>query len=159
MRGAISRRDLLRGAAGVGLSGIAFAALSQATASGAFAQDSTPATFALGSTLVVPQGFRTDLSGQSIQAVLSNSTDPDLPFLEAALAKFTEVTGITAEFIQGEQTADARLQAYRQQWAAQSNDTDVYQIDVIWPGVVAAHAFDLSRVTGRSRCSALPGPR
>ena len=158
-RGVISRRDLLRGAAGVGLSGMAFVALARATALRAFAQDATSATVALGSTLVAPQGLRTDLSGQAIKAVLSNSTDPDLPWVEAALANFTEVTGITAELIQGEQTADARLQAYRQQFAAQSSDNDVYQIDVIWPGIVAEHAVDLGRAAGRSRGAALRSDR
>lgn len=143
-RGAISRRDLLRGAAGVGLSGMAFAALARATTPRAFAQDATPSVVALGSTIVVPQGLRTDLTGQSIKAVLSDSTSPDIPWVEAAIAAFTEATGITVEFVRGEQTADARLQAYRQQWAAQSDENDVYQIDVIWPGVAAAHAIDLN---------------
>ncbi len=144
-RGTISRRDLLRGVGAVGVTGTAFAALSQATARRAYAQDSTPAPDpSAGETIVVPEGLRTDLSGQTIRAVLADSTSADGPFLEAALAKFGEATGITVEFIRGETSATDRLQAYRQEWAAESSDTDVYQIDVIWPGVVADHALDLS---------------
>ncbi|HEX2174238.1 MAG TPA: extracellular solute-binding protein, partial [Dehalococcoidia bacterium] len=64
------------------------------------------------------------------------------------IAKFTEATGIAVEFVRGEQQADARLQAYRNDWAAESDQNDVYQIDVIWPGVAAAHALDLSEALG-----------
>ena len=158
-RGAISRRDLLRGVAAVGVSGSAFAALSQATARRAYAQDSTPAPDpSAGETIVIPQGLRTDLSGQSIRAVLADSTSADGPFLEAALAKFGEATGITVEFIRGETSATDRLQAYRQEWAAESSDTDVYQIDVIWPGVVAEHALDLSETLADLAATATRGP-
>jgi len=110
----------------------------------ASAQDATPAAVAPGSTITIPTGLRTDLGGQSIKAVLGSSTDPDVPWTEAACAAFTEATGIAVEFVRGENQADARLQSYRQQWAAESGENDVYQVDVIWPGVVAAHAIDLN---------------
>lgn len=142
--GRISRRDLLRGAAAAGLSATAFAALSRATAFRTSAQDATPGAVAPGSTIVVPTGLRTDLTGQSIKAVLGDSTSPDTAWTEAAIAIFTETTGITVEFVRGETQADARLQSYRQQWAAESDENDVYMVDVIWPGVVAAHAIDLN---------------
>jgi len=136
---------MLQKAVTAGISAAAVTSLASVSARRSYAQDATPAPDpSAGNTIVVPQGLRTDLSGQSIRAVLADSTSADGPFLEAALAKFGEATGITVEFIRGETSATDRLQAYRQEWAAESADTDVFQIDVIWPGVVAEHAIDLS---------------
>lgn len=141
LRGRISRRDVIRRAAALGVSAPVVGFL--LSAKGAAAQDGTATAAMDGSTIVVPEGLRTDLAGASIKANLGDSTDPDGPWIEAAIAKFTEVTGINVEFIRGETSATDRLQAYRQEWAGQAG-ADVYQIDVIWPGVVAEHAVDLN---------------
>jgi trehalose/maltose transport system substrate-binding protein len=141
LSGSMSRRDVLKRASALGLSAsmISYLVRSNGTA----AQDATPVPDpTAGRTIVVPQGLRTDLGGTRISAVLADPTDPNGPFLEAAIAKFGEATGITVEFIRGETSATDRLQSYRQQWAGQSG-ADVYQIDVIWPGVVAEHAVNL----------------
>src|SRR5215212_2063223 len=90
-----SRRELMRraGLLGISASVIPFVLRSH----GVLAQDATPAAGggAVGSTIVVPAGLRTDLTGQSINAVLAAAASPDIPFLEAAHAKFAEATGIT----------------------------------------------------------------
>jgi len=139
LAGQVSRRDILRRGAALGLAAPVLGLVLSARGRSVWAQDVAP-----GSTIVVPQGLRTDLQGQSVTAILADSTDPNGPFIEAAMKKFSEVTGATTNFIRGETSATNRLQAYRQQFAAQSSDIDVYQIDVIWPGVVAAHAIDLN---------------
>jgi trehalose/maltose transport system substrate-binding protein len=140
-----SRRELMRRA---GLLGISAAAIPFVLRShGVHAQDATPAAGAAapGSTIVVPAGLRTDLSGQSINAVLASAASPDVPWLEAAHAKFAEATGITVNFIPGEESSTDRLAIYNQQLGAGSGDNDVYQIDVIWPGIMAQHATDLAQ--------------
>ena len=144
LSGQISRREMLRRAGALGLSAPLIGLLLSAQSRNARAQETPPADPGAGSTIVVPQGLRTDLSGTSIAAVLADTTDPNGPWVAAALQKFTEATGINVNFVRGETQTDARLQAYRQQFAGQSSDFDVYQIDVIWPGVVAEHAVDLS---------------
>ena len=145
LTGRISRREILKRASALGLSAPLVGMMLNAQARTARAQDATPAPDpSAASTLVMPQGLRTDLAGATINAVLADPTDPNGPFLENALRMFSEATGITANFLNGETQADARLQAYRQQWAGESSDIDVYQIDVIWPGVVAEHAVDLN---------------
>jgi len=140
-----SRRELMRraGLLGISASVIPFVLRSH----GVLAQDATPAAGAIevGSTIVVPQGLRTDLSGQSINVVLADSASVDVPWIEAANAKFSEATGITANFVPGEASATDRLAVYNQQLGAGSSDNDVYQIDVIWPGILAQHAVDLSQ--------------
>jgi len=144
-RGNISRRDVLRRGFVLGLSAPMIATILQTGGRSALAQDGTPAAGAEpGSTIVVPAGLRTDLAGGRVSAVLAESSSPDRPWIEAALAKFAEATGIETVFIPGEQSATDRLAIYNQQFAAQSSDNDVYQIDVIWPGIVAEHAVDLS---------------
>jgi len=140
-----SRRELMRraGLLGISASVIPFVLRSH----GVLAQDATPTAGAgkMGDTIVVPQGLRSDLTGQSINAVLAEAASPDMPFLEAAAAKFSEATGITVNLIPGEASATDRLAIYNQQLGAGSGDNDVYQIDVIWPGILAQHATDLSK--------------
>jgi trehalose/maltose transport system substrate-binding protein len=163
-RGKISRREMLKRAAAAGATASTMAML--AGGRSAFAQDATPgtpgaspvaspgatpgATGTPGSTIVVPAGLRTDLSGQRISAILASPTEPILTggFLGAAMARFTEATGIAVDLPPAETQSDARLQAYRQLFAAQSTDVHVYQIDVIWPGIVAEFATDLNPVLG-----------
>lgn len=145
-RSRMTRREMLTKAAAAGAGAATLSMLAGPTRRYASAKQSSPtAGGPPGWSLTVPAGLRSDLSGQSIRAVLSSSSDPDLAWAQAALAKFSEATGIAAELVNGEQTADARLQAYRNDWAAESSENDVYQIDVIWPGVAAAHALDLSQ--------------
>ena len=56
------------------------------------------------------------------------------------MRKFNEATGAAAEFVPGEESATDRLAIYNQQLGAQSPDNEIYQIDIIWPGIVAQHA-------------------
>ena len=144
MRGRISRREMLRRAAAAGAGAATLTAL--AGFRGAAAQDATPA--AGGITITAQAGLRTDLGGQRISVVTADPTSPDNPWLDRAFAIFTETTGITVNKIPGETSATDRLQNYRQQFAAQSTDIDVYQVDVIWPGIVAEFAVPLQDTLG-----------
>ena len=132
MGGKLSRREAIRRA---GLLGVSAPVAAMLIRSGvASAQDATPTAMEMGevgSTIVVPADLRTDLSGQEITVVLAEASSPDVPFLDAAHAKFTEATGITVNRIPGEQSTTDRLAIYNQQLGAQSSDIDVMQIDVI----------------------------
>jgi trehalose/maltose transport system substrate-binding protein len=130
-----SRREVLRRAGILGLSAAAIPYVLRSH--GALAQTEP------GSTIVVPAGLRTDLTGATISAVLAASASPDNPWLDAAHAKFLEATGITVNRVPGEESATDRLAIYNQQLGAASSDNDVYQIDVIWPGIMAQHATNL----------------
>ena len=143
LQGRISRRDAMKRAAALGVGAAAFGTILRSQ--GAFAQDATPGAAAVGSTIVVPSGLRTDLTGQKISVVLAEASSPDVPFLDAAHAKFTEATGIEVNRLPGDQSSTDRLASYNLQLGAQSSDIDVMQIDVIWPGILAQHAFDLSQ--------------
>jgi trehalose/maltose transport system substrate-binding protein len=142
--GNINRRELM--VRGTSL-GIAAVFLGRLASDQAFAQDATPEAVAPGSTLTMPADLRTDLSGTEITAVLGQD-GPGVPWEEAILAKFSEVTGITVNRISGSQNANERLAAYLQVLNAQAGDIDCMQIDVIWPGILAPHAVDLTEALG-----------
>jgi trehalose/maltose transport system substrate-binding protein len=144
LTGQISRREIMRRGMALGLSAPVIAMIISAQSRSALAQEGTPAGQEVGWSIVVPEGLRTDLAGARVRAVLTSSANPDRPWQEAALAKFSEATGIETEFVPGEESATDRLAIYNQQLGAQSPDNDVYQIDVIWPGIVAQHAVDLN---------------
>ena len=139
-RGAISRRELMARGSALGISAFFLGKLSMDKA---FAQDATPEAIAPGSTLTEMPELRTDLSGQEITAVLAQD-GPGVPSEEAYLAKFTEATGIIVNRISGSQNANERLANYLQVLNAQAGDIDAMQIDVIWPGILAPHAIDLT---------------
>lgn len=142
LNGKMSRREAIRRAGLLGVSAPVAAMLIRGRAA---AQDATPAAAVEpGSTIVVPAGLRTDLAGQKIRAVLAESSSPDVPWIQAAGAKFTEATGIEFEYVPGDQSATDRLRTYNTQLGAGTSDIDVYQIDVIWPGILAQHAVDLN---------------
>lgn len=64
---------------------------------------------------------------------------------QAVLEDWAKKTGNTIQYISRPNDASATLQQYQQYWAARSPDVDVYQVDVIWQGIAAAHAVDLKK--------------
>lgn len=54
-------------------------------------------------------------------------------------------TGNTVKVLQVPKETGDRLALYQQQLGAQSSDTDVYMIDVVWPGLIANQLRDLSQ--------------
>ena len=154
LSGRLSRREIMRRGAALGLSAPVIAMVLSAGTRGAAAQE--PPAVAPGSTVEVPQGLRTDLGGTTISAVLTAASNPDRPWQEAVNAIFTTATGINVTFVPGEQSATDRLANYNQQLGAQSTDNDVFQIDVIWPGIMAQHAVDLSEALSDLAAQQLP---
>jgi trehalose/maltose transport system substrate-binding protein len=124
----------------MGASGIAAARLFGGVAG---AQDATPAA--------VPAGLRTDLAGETVKMIAGNSSGPAYDFDLALAAEFEAVTGIKVERVGGSNNGSELLATYLQQLGAQADDIDVYQIDVIWPGMLAPHAVDLSDILEAQR--------
>lgn len=156
MGGRIDRRTLLKSAAAAGVL-LPVLSIMRGNSYVASAQDASPAAEAPGYSIVVPEGLRTDLSGKEIAWMGPTASDADLPWNQAAVQKFIDATGIKVNIVNGENETNARLQAMRNQFAAQSGDIDVYQIDIIWPGVVAEHAVDLAPAFGDLVANFFPG--
>jgi trehalose/maltose transport system substrate-binding protein len=143
LTGKISRREVMWRGTALGLSAPVIGMILSAQGRSVMAQEASPAAGSVAPSIVVPEGLRTDLSGSRVRAVLAAAASPDRDWLEEAMRLFSEATGITTEFVPGEESATDRLAIYNQQLGAQSPDNDVYQIDVIWPGIMAQHATDL----------------
>jgi len=107
------------------------------------AAPATSGEAAAGAPTVNDAGYRTDLAGTTIKYI-GDSMGASFEFEKKLAAEFEEQTGIKVEMIEGAQSATERLAQYLQQLGAQSSDVDVYRIDVIWPGILAPHAVDLS---------------
>jgi trehalose/maltose transport system substrate-binding protein len=147
LAGQVSRRDILRRAAALGLSAPIVGIMLSAHEHVALAQDATPGAAESGSTIVVPEGLPTDLKGTKISVILG-SDGPTIPWEEAAVAKFADATRIDVTRTSGPVSATDRLAQYQQLMAAQAADVDAMMIDVIWPGIFATHAVDLSQAIG-----------
>ena len=142
LTGQASRRDILKRASALGLSAPLVGVMLSARAHVATAQEVEP-----GSTIVVPEGLPTDLGGTTLSIILGQD-GPVVPWEEAAVAKFSEATGIEVTRTSGPESATERLAQYQQLLAAQASDVDAMMIDVIWPGILAVHAVDLSGAIG-----------
>src|SRR5918998_5746215 len=98
LTGQISRREIMRRGMALGLSAPVIGMIISAQTRSAMAQDASPAAGEMTTTIVVPEGLRTDLAGSRVRAVLAAAASPDRDWLEEAMRLFSEATGITAEF-------------------------------------------------------------
>lgn len=82
--------------------------------------------------------------GEATISVAGGSVGGELEQLESAAAVFTEkCPNVTIEILQMPDSATERLNIYLQTWEAQSADIDVFQVDVIWPAIIAPHVVDM----------------
>ena len=68
----------------------------------------------------------------------------ELELCQEGANAWAEQTGNQVKVISTPNSATERLALYQQILAANSADIDVFQIDVIWPGILASHFIDLS---------------
>ena len=162
--GRISRREMLFRAATAGAGAMTLGLLSrlptaaQSTPAGATPAGATPVAGEQepGYSIQMPADLRTDLGGQSITWITAPDSSIQTPWLHNAAAKFTQATGINVSVVGGPNSATDRLQQYRQQFAAQSSDYDCYQMDMIWPGILADFAVDLKPALGDGLADFIP---
>ena len=76
--------------------------------------------------------------------VAAGAVGQELELTQQAAADFMEACpNITVEVLETPDLATDRLGLYLQLFEAESPDVDVFQIDVIWPGILAEHMIDL----------------
>lgn len=143
MNGRASRRDLIKRGSALGLSGALMGSILKVSSVGA--QDASPQGQPWGWSLTKPEWLDVDLSGVELSAVM-DSDGTGVPFTQAACDFFAEQTGATIDFIKGAESATDRLTYYTQTLNAQASDFDIFQVDVIWPGILAVHAEDLTDI-------------
>ena len=67
----------------------------------------------------------------------------ELQLCKEGAARWAKKTGNTVKIFESPNLTNDRLGLYQQQLAAKSADIDVYQLDVIWPGLLSQHFVDL----------------
>ncbi len=83
-----------------------------------------------------------DFEGTTIKVFLGQVGDEAGSYGQL-IEEFTGATGISVEVVSAPESATDNLAQQLQFLGAGSGDLDVYQIDVIWPGILAQHALDL----------------
>jgi trehalose/maltose transport system substrate-binding protein len=68
----------------------------------------------------------------------------ELQLCQEGASAWAEQTGNQVDVISTPNSATERLALYQQILAANSSDIDVFQIDVIWPGILASHLLGLN---------------
>jgi trehalose/maltose transport system substrate-binding protein len=95
---------------------------------------------ALGILLTAPIG-----AGEAATISIScSAVGLDLELCQEASTAWAEQTGNQVEVVSTPNSATERLALYQQILAANSADIDVFEIDVIWPGLLANHLIDLT---------------
>jgi len=75
-------------------------------------------------------------------------TGVQLDLCKESANKWMEATGHTVEFVSAPNSSTELLALYQQMLAAGAEDIDVFQIDVIWPGILGDHFIDLNPALG-----------
>jgi trehalose/maltose transport system substrate-binding protein len=94
--------------------------------------------------------------GQVTLRLMGPYQEPEFALNEALLAEFEAETGIQVEQVRGQESTTDRLQEYLVKLGSESDEFDVYQIDVIWPGVLADHLVDLKPALGAEAAAHFP---
>ncbi|MGI9449374.1 MAG: ABC transporter substrate-binding protein [Geminicoccaceae bacterium] len=85
----------------------------------------------------------TDNAGAVEISLSCGAVGLELELCKEGAEAWAEATDNTVDIISTPNSATERLALYQQILAANSSDIDVYQIDVIWPGILANHFIDL----------------
>ncbi|ARS52266.1 ABC transporter substrate-binding protein [Kushneria konosiri] len=96
---------------------------------------------------LLPAGiFLVAVAGQVQAADLTIScgaVGAELQLCKSGVERWEAQTGNSVEVVSTPNSATERLSLYQQILNARSSDIDVFQIDVVWPGMLAPHLIDL----------------
>lgn len=118
-----------------------FALVLMAFAVPATAQDGEGDDMALeatGESIVCPEG-------EADIRVAGGSVGRELEFAQRAADVFMEkCPDVAIEIVEMPDSATERLNIYLQEWEAESDNLDVFQVDVIWPAIIEPHVVDMN---------------
>lgn len=75
--------------------------------------------------------------------VACGSVGIELQLCTEAVIRWSEQTGYPAEIVSMPASTSERLALYQQFFSAKQSSIDVFQIDVVWPGILKSHLEDL----------------
>ncbi|MFO1147866.1 MAG: ABC transporter substrate-binding protein [Alsobacter sp.] len=80
-------------------------------------------------------------------AISCGAVGQELDFCKQGVEAWSKKTGNTVKVVSTPNDTNERLSLYQQLLAAGAADIDVFQIDVIWPGILGSHFIDLKPYT------------
>ncbi|MCG8422261.1 MAG: ABC transporter substrate-binding protein [Proteobacteria bacterium] len=80
-------------------------------------------------------------------AISCGAVGKELQLCKTGAAAWGKKTGAKVKVVSTPNEASERLNLYQTNLAAKSSNIDVFQIDVIWPGILANHMIDLKPYT------------
>lgn len=83
--------------------------------------------------------------GASAQAlsISCGAVGVELELCKAGVDAWSKDKGVEVEIISTPNSSTERLALYQQILAAQGDDIDILQVDVVWPGILAPHLVDI----------------
>jgi trehalose/maltose transport system substrate-binding protein len=93
---------------------------------------------ALGAALAAPPAAAETIS------IACSALGQEFELCKSGAEAWAQKTGNKVNFVSTPNSASERFALYVQMMAAQSSDIDVYQVDVVWPGLMASHLLDLT---------------
>jgi trehalose/maltose transport system substrate-binding protein len=86
------------------------------------------------------------LAAQEI-SISCGAVGQELKFCTEGVEAWSKKTGVKVKVVSTPNSTSERLALYQQLLAAKATDIDVFQIDVIWPGILGTHFLDLKPYT------------
>ncbi|WP_287416399.1 extracellular solute-binding protein, partial [Oceanithermus sp.] len=93
--------------------------------------------------MAVAIGSATSAQGVTLR-ISCGAVGQELELCTEGTQAWAQKTGNKVEVVSTPNSTTDRLALYQQQLAAGSSDIDVYQIDVIWPGILSDFFVDLN---------------
>lgn len=87
------------------------------------------------------------LAGAATITLSCGAVGTELELCRTGAEAWASQTGHTVKVVSTPNSSSERLALYQQLLSAQADDIDVFQIDVIWPGLLAEHLVDLKPYT------------
>jgi trehalose/maltose transport system substrate-binding protein len=94
---------------------------------------------------LLASGLATLAAGVTIRIAADSDVGAAGKWTKARTEEWATKTGNRVEYLNLPPSANDVLTLFSQYWAAHTPDMDIYQIDVCWPGLAAAHAIDLKK--------------
>jgi trehalose/maltose transport system substrate-binding protein len=81
-------------------------------------------------------------------AIACSALGKERELCQEGIDEWAKRTGNTVHIVSAPNSATERLALYQQLLAARAPDIDVFQIDVVWPGILARDLVDLTEIAG-----------
>ncbi len=96
---------------------------------------------------LVLTSFVTGAAAQQI-SISCGAVGLELQMCRHGAEAWSRQSGVPVKIVSTPNSSSERLALYQQLLAAQADDIDVFQVDVIWPGILGTHFIDLKPFSG-----------